>query len=521
MGTTENIFLTGATGLLGRYLLRDFLDAGYPVTVLVRDSGGTTSVDRVRELTDFWSASLGRDLPQPTVLNGDLTQASLGLGASELGWLKRQAPAVVHAAACVSHQATADGEPWETNVHGTRRLLEICRTVGLPEVHQVSTAFVCGDRQGVVREDELDCGAGSDNAYEQSKFAAEELFRQFPDIRATVYRPSVIVGDSRTGYTSTYHHFYRFLELAVRLSAPASRQAQGARRSDSTRQRRRRLALRLPLTGEEMQNLVPVDWVAQALVQLVQRPMWHGHTFHLVAREGVRLNAIKVVIEELLSLEGIQWAGTELLDPTPLEERVVEHLRVYWPYLHSNLVFDCHNISLALPELPPPRFDRDLLERLLNFALEDGWGQKVGTAPPADDGAVESGLDCAEYLEKVVSEQTRYSLLVKTLPPHFVFCLDISGRGGGQWLCSRGDDGLLQIRRGFDPKVPVIYRTDAATFRALIDRRQTTQKAFFDGCIELEGDMEKALKLAALIEQFLAQHRPAPSSEVRRASPCH
>ena len=88
-------------------------------------------------------------------------------------------------------------------------------------------------------------------------------------------------------------------------------------------------------------------------------------------------HTIKAIIEELLDLEGIEWAGTTgLLDPTPLEERVLEHLRIYWPYLHSNLVFDHHNIARALPELSPPRFDRDLLERLLNFALQDGWGRK-------------------------------------------------------------------------------------------------------------------------------------------------
>jgi thioester reductase-like protein len=79
-----NIFLTGATGLLGRCLLRDLLDASYQVTVLVRDSGGRTSLDRVRALMNFGSASLGRDLPQPTVLNGDLAQVSLRFEASAL-----------------------------------------------------------------------------------------------------------------------------------------------------------------------------------------------------------------------------------------------------------------------------------------------------------------------------------------------------------------------------------------------------------------------------------------------------
>src|SRR5262249_52570448 len=193
MSLGPGIFLTGATGLLGRYLLRDLLASGRSVAVLIRDSSREQAAERLAQLLAFGEESLHRKLPRPTLFIGDLNAASLGLGPIERRWLARRARTVIHSAAYVCYHPTPDGEPWETNVNGTRRLLELCRSLGLTEVHHLSTAFICGDRRGVVREDELDCGGGSGNAYEQSKFAAEQMIRRFDGIRATVYRPSVII----------------------------------------------------------------------------------------------------------------------------------------------------------------------------------------------------------------------------------------------------------------------------------------------------------------------------------------
>jgi len=485
MSATQGLFLTGASGLLGRYLLRDLLASGRPVGVLVRDSSAASAAERLAELQDFCEGSLRRSLPRPVLLAGDLRAPGLGLGTAERHWLARHARAVIHSAAYVSYQPTPDGEPWQTNVLGTRRLLELCQTLGITQVHHLSTAFVCGDRRGLVREDELDCGRGSKNAYEQSKFAAEELVRQFPGIQATIYRPSVIVGDSRTGYTCSYHHFYRFLELAVRLSA-----------------RRQRLALRLPLTGAETQNLVPVDWVARALLTLLDRPRWHGRTYHLAAWQAIRLDEIKNILAELLPLEGTQWVGPEgLPDPTPLEQLVLEEFQDYWSYLRSNLDFDCRNTRQTLPDLPPPRFDRKLAARLLEFAQADNWGRQRGRSP------VVPSSECAYYLECILPQQARQSSLVRALPHDFHFALDIRGPNGGQWSFRCGGAEVLTVERGLRSIPEVIYRIDAGTFLSLVRGRQSAQQAFLDGQIEIEGDVEKALLLAALIEQFLAESR--------------
>jgi len=494
MGTAQGIFLTGATGLLGRYLLRDLLASGHSVGVLIRDITAASAAERLAELQWFCQESLQHSLPRPTLLAGDLRAPGLGLGVAERRWLTRHARAVIHSAAYVSYQPTPDGEPWQSNVLGTRHLLELCQSLGITQIHHLSTAFVCGDRHGLVREDELDCGSGSTNAYERSKFAAEKQVRRFPGIQATIYRPSVIVGDSRTGYTCTYHHFYRFLELAVRLSA-----------------RRQHLSLRLPLTGMEKQNLVPVDWVAQALLTLLDRPKWHGRTYHLVAWQSVRLKEIQNILSELLPLQGIQWVGPGgLADPTLLEQLVLEQFRDYWSYLYRNLDFDCRNAKQALADLPPPHFNQLLVKHLLEFAQADNWGRRRRRPSSPSFSATEAGKRpsaCAYYLESVLPQQLRHSSLAQTLPHNLRFALNIRGPGGGRWTFHCGGDGTLSVKRGEHSAPEVIYHIDEDTFVRLIRGRQSAQRAFLDGQIEIEGNIEKALKLAMFIEQFLIESR--------------
>jgi thioester reductase-like protein len=101
-----------------------------------------------------------------------------------------------------------------SNLGGTEQALKLCRTVGLREFHYVSTAYVCGQREGPIREDELDCGQEFRNDYEECKFQAEQLVRSADFLDdVTVYRPAIITGDSRSGFTSTYHGLYSYLHF--------------------------------------------------------------------------------------------------------------------------------------------------------------------------------------------------------------------------------------------------------------------------------------------------------------------
>jgi thioester reductase-like protein len=492
MGSSGGILLTGGTGLLGSYLLRDLLLCGRTVGVLVRDRPGASGQQRIDELLSLWSAQQSKVLPRPVVLVGDLSLAGLGLSLADRAWLSRRCRSVLHAGAHLSFAPTIDGEPWRTNFDGTRHLLDLCSRLGIHHFHHVSTAFVCGARTDTIHENDLDCGQDFHNDYERSKFAAEQLLRQAKSVHATIYRPSVIVGDSVTGFTSTYHGFYRFLELGDRLA-------------EGSPPRGRRLALRLPFTGNEPRNLVTVDWVAQAIHHILLNPLLHGQTYHLVADRPIPSRQISEAAAAVLGIDGVSWVGPGgLVDPSPLEQLFQKSIVEYQAYWAGDPEFRNDNTRRALPDLPAPHIDRDLLVRLIRFAVADGWGRsRVRSRRGAE-------MNCANYIEHFFPDAVKQSSLVG-VPLDVTVALEIAGVAGGCWSFRWKGGELLSVERGVIDRVEVLYRLDVPTFAEIISGRLSVQDAFFARRVEIVGHVEKGLKLAVLFTQFVREFPYHPS----------
>lgn len=174
--------LTGATGLLGNYLLRDLLRSGVPIAVVARASRRMTARQRIENLLRDWEENLGESLPRPVVLQGDIVEPDLGLDGCSLRWLAEHCSGIIHNAASLSFIATSqDGEPYRSNVEGTRHVLELARSLEVREFHHVSTAYIAGLRSGVVYEHEVDVGQELCNDYERSKLTAELMVHAAED----------------------------------------------------------------------------------------------------------------------------------------------------------------------------------------------------------------------------------------------------------------------------------------------------------------------------------------------------
>jgi hypothetical protein len=229
------------------------------------------------------------------------------------------------------------------------------------------------------------------------------------------------------------------------------------------------------------------------------------------------MDAIKQAAEAELGLEGAQWVGGAVPDDATTLERIFrEQVRDYWPYLYGGPAFDRRNTRAALPSLPPPRIDRALLARLIRFARADRWGRRPGRS------ATKTNLDCADYVERFLPAAARRSLLARAVKLSVTVGLEVSGPGGGRWSCRWDQGDLTHVRRGPADGVAVTYRTDAPTFAAVVQGRTTAQQAFFSRRIAIEGDVEKALKLAVLFEQFVKDnpYRPGSMQEAMDADAC-
>jgi nucleoside-diphosphate-sugar epimerase len=364
------LLLTGATGLVGQYLLRDLLREGRSVAVLIRSRGSESPRERLEEVLGHWEKELCVDLPRPVCLEGDITLANLGLTAQARRWASNHCAAVLHNAASLTFFGKdRSNEPWVSNLAGTANIVEFCRRAEVRHLHYISTAYVCGNRPGTILESELEHASGFRNDYENSKYEAEKLVRSASFLDSlTIYRPAIIVGDSQTGYTTSYHNLYSYFQFAWMLRQFANMQEDG----------RWHVPLRLNLTGEEGRNLIPVDWVSTVTTYLVANSEHHGRTYHLTPSEPLTAREIEEAMCSHFGYYGPRFVGPEGLDEGELNEvehKFYEYVDRYTPYWNKEPVFDCTNTRTSAPHLPCPRIDTACLHRLMDFAVQDRWGK--------------------------------------------------------------------------------------------------------------------------------------------------
>lgn len=370
------LLLTGSTGLLGRYLLKDLLLAGIPVAVLVRPARRLSGADRIEGIIQTWEQKLEKRLPRPYVLEGNLSEDQIGLDSDSVAWVADNCQAVLHNAASLSFiSGPRTSEPWKTNLTGTGNLLNLCEKAGIKEFHHVSTAYICGTRQGLVYENEVDEGQQLTNDYEQSKFEAEQLVRSADFLNSTtVYRPSIIVGDSETGFSTTFHGFYVALQLAHTL-----RQGWDDLYGDDDD-----ACFRVNLDGTELKNLVPVNWVSAVISEIVNNSNYHNQTYHLTSDSPVSTATIHSVLDACCDNRGVTrliGAKTVIENPNDVEKLFYENMQVYGSYWKNDPVFDCSNTMAAAPHLPCPVMDEDRLMMLGKAAIaqEFRWRDKPVT----------------------------------------------------------------------------------------------------------------------------------------------
>jgi thioester reductase-like protein len=358
--------LTGATGLLGRYLLRDLTLEGVPLAVVVRPSRRQPPGDRIESMMRVWESRMAKTLTRPHVLEGDISQPGLGLSADDAAWARDHCEALIHNAASLQFISTSsEAEPWRSNVQGTRHVLDACDALGIGKFHHVSTAYVCGIRHGRVFESELNVGQEWGNDYERSKVQAEEMVRAagFPH-PPTIFRPAIIVGDSRTGWTTTFHNFYVILQIADTLVKQRGVCDETGRANVSF--------FSTNFDGRERKNLVPVDWVSSVMSHILTHPQWHGRTYHLTPRCPITTRQIRDTVEAISGIYGLRFegAGERSSPANEYVEMFYEHMRVYDSYWRDDPVFDCAHTEQAAPHLPCPHIDLDLLTKLAHAALD-------------------------------------------------------------------------------------------------------------------------------------------------------
>ncbi len=376
----RTVLLTGATGFLGSHLAVSLAHHGYTVICLVRPRTGRQAQQRVRTalggIIDD-PAQLREILSGIQVYEATLEQADLGLSAQDSTKLREKTDAVIHCAAQTSFSSDGIDSHWNANVAATENLARFaCAAQHPPQFHYISTAYVAGNRSGTVYEHELDAGQDFYNNYEKTKFHAEKMlhgYRRDRGLNVTVYRPSIIVGDSFCGRTVNFNGMYLFMRFLQ-----AAKQSCAGDRDNGT--------VHLPVRGvgnpETLKNFVHIDYVAKTIMAVFMHKEAHGETYHITHDHPPTVGLIQNVITDMLHISGTRFVSEETFrknPPNELEAMLHSQLKIYTPYLLHEPAFDRSAIYRALPaaRIPSaPPMDRQALELLFSYALESNWGRK-------------------------------------------------------------------------------------------------------------------------------------------------
>ncbi|WP_338844726.1 SDR family oxidoreductase [Massilia sp. W12] len=259
-------FITGATGFIGKRLVRKILARkGSVVYFLMREAGR----DKVPALLEYWGVSKTRAIP----VYGDLRQADLGVSDADCATLKGNIDHLFHLAAIYDMKA-GDEEQMQTNVEGTRNVVNFANKIGAKCFHHTSSIAAAGMYEGIFREDMFDEAEGLDHPYFATKHESEKIVRTECKTPWRVYRPGMVVGDSKTGEMDKVDGPYYFFKLIQRI--------------------RQMLPPWMPTIGIEggRINIVPVDYVVNAMDHIAHKDGLDGRAFHLTDPEPMRVGEV-------------------------------------------------------------------------------------------------------------------------------------------------------------------------------------------------------------------------------------
>jgi NAD(P)-dependent dehydrogenase (short-subunit alcohol dehydrogenase family) len=259
-------FVTGATGFIGKRLVKKILARkGTVVHFLARDS----SPEKMASLFEYWNVDSSRAI----AVQGDIAQPGLGIKPAERKKLEGKIKNFYHLAAIYDLKANAETQ-MSVNVEGTRHVVQFANLIKAGCFHHVSSIAAAGMYEGVFREDMFDEAEGLENPYFATKHESEAIVRNDCKGAFRVYRPGLVVGDSVSGEMDKVDGPYYFFKLIQKL--------------------REALPSWMPMVGIEggRINIVPVDYVVDAMDHISHAKGLDGKCFHLVDPEPMRVGDV-------------------------------------------------------------------------------------------------------------------------------------------------------------------------------------------------------------------------------------
>jgi nucleoside-diphosphate-sugar epimerase len=352
MMNNKTIFVTGFPGFLATRLVKRLAHEGARFILLTQPAFVPTAREAIQQIV----RETGSAAADFRIVEGDITKPDLGLSPDELARSRRETGTIFHLAA-IYDLAVDCGIAAHVNVEGTLNINEFAKSVEkLRRYHYISTCYVAGKRQGLIRENELHHDEGFRNHYEETKYLAElEVDALKAELPVTIHRPAVVCGDSKTGETAKYDGIYYLIHYLRRWPG----------------------GLTLVNIGNQRVglNLVPVDFVVEAMVALAKDDRAIGATVQLADPAPLTTKELFSAISKAIGgRDSFATVPAKIVYPVlmlPLAPKITGLPHSAVPYFFLEQTYDT---TLAQQLLGPhgircPRFP-DYVEALVNFVAE-------------------------------------------------------------------------------------------------------------------------------------------------------
>jgi thioester reductase-like protein len=374
------ILITGATGFVGQNLVHKIIktERNTNLVLLVRGTTDEEAITRMEIIlmTVFKDIEIDKLRKRIEIVKGDVSKQNLGLTAIQYQKLTNNVTHIIHSAAMTKFDLTL-AEARAINCTGTKNVMEFARQAlrfgKLSKVAHISTAYVSGNRPGVIYEGELDFNQRFSNTYEQSKFESEQMIRKFfKDIPVIIFRPSIIVGHSKTGETTSFNVLYYPLKLLYRGYLKI-----------------------IPGWKDVLMDVVPIDFVCDSIYHiLLKTSITGGKTYHLTAGmdKALTLKELTSLATYFFNRSSKQREITNAIFLPPIivsslvktllffATKIRQIVEIYGPYMAVKRAFDNRDAMKILTQanITPPALT-SYLENILGYCINTDWGKRVNT----------------------------------------------------------------------------------------------------------------------------------------------
>lgn len=356
---SKNILITGITGFLGRYIAKELLNNGYKIFALARAMNNKTATQRVYEALDFaFDDECKSDIIQKrvVVIEGDITRTDFGIKITKESTLMNNKIDIVYHCAALTNLAAPLEFHRMVNVEGTRNILELAMNLKkrnpLLKMCHISTIFVAGKYKEKFAESDLENKQSFNNFYEQSKYEAEKLLKEYvkKGLNIVTFRPSIIVGDYKKGKTSNFRLIYQPLRHFIKG-----------------------IFKKYPGDLNCKLNIINVDKVALSIFSLAENG--EMPVYHIVSANSITLSFLLESAKRYFKFKPPEFIPAASFNQSDLTSVQREIIKPFIPYLNcrTKIIAEDTLSQLCRMGIILPQINANNLIRLFSYCKASGF----------------------------------------------------------------------------------------------------------------------------------------------------